>query len=450
MDDVNYVPIPCICSGIVQSKVKENDTLEVSIYNSPIGDFNGPIYAKEIFQSGHNGNINPGDYVKVIITFTFGGIENRFMDVYPNSSHYILGTFNEESVTDITIDNPISEKDSDRIGFTHKESGAGITATEKGDVVLATGGSIYSAGSPFGNGMNENFWKTMAQNHHRVISHNQPYYLSKEHFGMFLGSSLQDKLTKLMPDDHLIIFRRFVTQTKSPDNWVSTCEGSFHPWLGANNNSDIVQKGRETLLSKIINHGNSRVTIEAGEPGTEFINVRVDDVKISEKSLPIGVGATPAVVGNRFKLTISDKGEMDIRALGSGTPTANLNGFHMSINKWGDLTIHAKGNIEISHGDEDGKINSIKMDPIKGIDVTAKNGFRVNGKPLVNKNFLDWISKYKTNLCQATSIGGPAPIHPAALPEFLSGNNTPGKFNTNNIGIIATKIIKDLDLFSTI
>ena len=90
------------------------------------------------------------------------------------------------------------------------------------------------------------------------------------------------------------------------------------------------------------------------------------------------------------------------------------------------------------------------MNPNKGVDITAKNGFRVNGTPVVNKNFLDWMAKFQTQLCLVTSVGGPAPIHPAALPEFLTGNNLPGKFNTNPVGLVATKIIKDADLFSSV
>ena len=448
-DDVYYIPVPCICSGVIRSKLS-SDNIEVSIYDSPIGDLSGPIYAKEIFQAGNDGNIKPGDRVKLMVTFTFGGVDLKYIDVFPNASNYIIGTFEENSVSDVSIENPMSSNDSDRVRFINKRSGSGVVATDNGKLILASGGAIYSAGSPFGFGINENFWKTMAQNHHRVISHNGPFYLSREHFGMFTGSDSNDRLTRVTEEDYLINYRRFVTQTRSPDNWVSTCEGAFSPWVGANNSADSVEIGRETLLSKVINHGSSRATIDIGNPGDDFINIRIDDVKLAEKTMSVGTGATPAVVGNRFKMTISDKGALDIRSSGKGVPKANLNGFHLSVNEDGDLTIHAAGKIEISHGDSDGKINSIKMDPKKGIDVTAKNGFRVNGNPLVNKTFIDWMQKYQTQLCQVTSIGGPAPIHPLALPEFTTGNNVPGKFNTNDIGIAATTIIKDTDLFSSV
>lgn len=447
---INYTPVPCICSGLIRNKIEENDTFEVSIYDSPVGDLNGPIYVKEIFQPGHESNVKIGDRVKVLVTFTFGGVDNKFMDIYPNGSNYILGSFKENAISDLSVDNPVSEEDVDRIRFVNKKSGAGVIATDFGNIVMSTGGAIYSAGSPFGFGTNENFWKIMAQNHHRIISHNGPYYLSREHFGMFAGSDIEDKISRTSEDQIFLNYRRFVTQTRSPENWVSTCEGAFSPWLGPNNSSENVSIGRETLFTKIVNHGNSRATIEVGEPGSDFINVRIDDIKNSEKNLPIGSGATPAVVGNRFKMTVSDNGELEIRAAGKGIPKSNLNGFHMSVDADGNLKIHSSGNIELSHGDSDGSINSIKMDPNKGIDVTAKNGFRVNGNPVVNKNFLDWMKKYQTQLCLVTSLGGPAPIHPSALPEFTTGNIKPGEFNTNDIGSPASKIIKDPDSFSSL
>jgi len=111
------------------------------------------------------------------------------------------------------------------------------------------------------------------------------------------------------------------------------------------------------------------------------------------------------------------------------------------------------GSVEVSHGDADVGINSIKMDPTSGIDITAKNGFRVNGSPVVNQKFLDWMKKYQSQLCLATSIGGPAPINPIALPEFTNGTvniDDLGGFTTDNKGVPATKIIQDIDDFSTV
>jgi hypothetical protein len=449
-EEVTYTPVPCMCSGIVTSKIEDRETFEVSIYSSPIGEFSGPVFAKEIFQSGQDGNMKQGDYVKVMITFSFGGVENKFVDVFPNAQNFIIGRFNEQTVSKVDVEPSLSANDSERVRFLNQKSGAGIISTDIGKVIISTGGSVYSVGDPFGYGLSENVWKTMAQNHHRIISHNGPFYTAREHFGMFSGSDDVDRLLRLTPEDYLITYRRFVTQTQAPDNWVSTCEGTFDPFMGPNNNSQVVEVGRETLLSKIINHGDSRATIEVGEPGEDFINVRIDDVNISEKAMPSGNKATPGILGNRFKLRISDKGALDIRAGGQGIPGANINKFHMKITEDGELIVHASKGIEFSHGDSDGGINSIKMDPNKGVDITAKNGFRVNGKPVVFKDFLDWMVENQTNLCLTGPPGGPSPINPIALPKFLKGTNIPGDFQSNDVGIPATKLIKDVDDFSSV
>jgi hypothetical protein len=88
-----------------------------------------------------------------------------------------------------------------------------------------------------------------------------------------------------------------------------------------------------------------------------------------------------------------------------------------------------------------------------GIEFTAKKGFKVNGIEVVTKAFLDWMQKYQTNLCQVTTIGGPAPIHPAALPEFTSGLTSPMAskgFTTTEVSGTPTGIIQDQDQHSSV
>jgi xylose isomerase len=74
------------------------------------------------------------------------------------------------------------------------------------------------------------------------------------------------------------------------------------------------------------------------------------------------------------------------------------------------------------------------MDPSKGIDINTCNGFRVNGKTLATEDFIKWFDDNKAALCQVTSIGGPAPIHPTALATFSTmkdGGLTAGGFSTS-------------------
>jgi len=452
-DVVSYTPVPCICSGVITSKLTDTETYEVSIYESPLGELNGPVYCALIYSPGHDGDYKQGDRVKVQIFFTFGGAENKFLDVATGMNNYIIGRFNERSLANIKVENPISAEVIDAIRFINEKSGSGIVANDNGQVTLATSGVINSILKPFGHGVYENLSRTYAQNHQRVISHNPPFYFAREYFGMYSGADVNDKASRISENDHLISYRRFVTQTRSPDNWVSSCEGAYSPWVGANIDSEEVDKGKDVLFSKAINFEDSRATIEIGEPGDSFINVRVDDVKVSEKNVPASPGATPAILGNRFKMLINDKGELDLRVAGKGVPSSNLNAFHMSIDSDGNLTIHSKGKITFSHSEDDEENNSIVMDPKNGIDITALNGLRVNGQEVVLKAFVEFLKQYQAQWCQVTAIGGPAPIHPAIAPEFNSNVTKFGEkggFTSVGKSTPAKGIIKDTDDFESI
>lgn len=452
-DVISNTIVPCICSGVITSKLTDTETYEVDIYESPLGELNGPIYCSLIYTPGQDGNYKQGDRVKVTVNFIFGGAENRFTDVEKSMNNYIIGGFSERSLANIKIENPISAEVPDSIRFVNKKSGAGIVASDNGQVTLATSGVVNSILKPFGHGVHEHINHSFAQNYHRIISHNPPFYFAREHFGMYSGSDINDKASRISEEDHLITYRRFVTQTRSPDNWVSSCEGTFSPWVGANIDHGEVNKGKDVLFSKVINFGDSRTTIEVGEPGESFVNVRVDDVTIGEKNVPISPGASPAVMGNRFKMQISDKGELDLRIAGSGTPTKNFNAFHMSVDSNGNLTIHSKGKISLSHGDDDEDNNSIVMDPAKGIDITALNGMRVNGQEVLLKAWMDFFNKYQTQWCQVTAIGAPAPIHPAIIPDFTAGIQKFGKdggFTSTGKDAPAKGVIQDLDNFESV
>jgi len=452
-DTVSYTPVPCICSGIITSKLTDTETYEVSVYESPLGELNGPIYCTLIYSPGQDGDYKQGDRVKLMVCFTFGGAENKFLDVATGMNNYIIGTFNERSLANIKVDNPITEEVADAIRFVNRKSGAGIVATDNGQLTMATSGVINSILKPFGHGVHENVSHTFAQNYHRIISHNPPFYFAREHFGMYAGADINDKAGRISDSDYPIIHRRFVTQTRSPDNWVSTCEGTFAPWVGANIDNEEVEKGKDVLFSKAVNFGDSRATVEIGEPGDSFINVRVDDVTISEKNVPVSPGATPAILGNRFKMKISDKGELDLRVAGKGIPSSNLNAFHMSVDADGNLTVHSKGKIKLSHSESDESNNSIVMDPSKGIDITALNGLRVNGQEVLLAAWMEFFKKYQAQWCQVTSIGGPAPIHPAIAPEFNASAakfGSKGGFTSVGKDAPAKGIIKDSDNFESV
>ena len=452
--EVKNTAVSHMCHGVISSVITDSELYEVQIHKSPIGPLAGPVVAIAAHSPGLQGNYKQGDFVKVLMTFTAGGVTDKIIGVQPGSQSHILGLYNEFSLANIKVDNPLTQHGEDRLNFVNKNNGAGISIGDNGDVKVASAGAVHTIIKAFGYGLQEDIHQTWAQNHARIIANNSPFYLAMEQFGMFTGSDDEDKISKNTDEDNFLIFRRFITQSRSPSNWVSTCEGTSAPFVGPNNNIDTISINKEVLLTKIINHGSSRVTVEAGEPGESFVNLRIDDVIKSEGSLPLSpVGATPASLGNRFKMMISDKGAVDIRAAGNGVAQSSMNGFHLSISESGDLKVHSKGSITFTHGDDDVTNNSITLDPNKGIDIKAKNGFRVNGLELVTKKFLEWMNANKTMLCQVTSIGGPAPIHPSILPDFLKGveaMNENNGFTTKNTGVAAKSIIKDTDDFTSI
>jgi hypothetical protein len=386
------------------------------------------------------------------MTWGFGGVDNKFLSPCSSNTNQILGLYNEKSIVNVKPEHPLTGHSSGILTFCNKNNSAGFSVEDDGSTRHVSGLS-HTLLKGFGYGIEKDIHQVTAQNHFKVIANNPPHYTSKEHFGMFFGSTLEDQSSRTNDTHFPIIFRRFVTQTASDDNWISTCEGSFVPWLGPNNNFNYVEKSKETLFAKIINNGTSRITLETGDLDT-FINLRIDDIIENETIQTSGkYGATPALIGNRFSLIINNEGSVDLRTVGKGKTLKNKNthGFHLTIDSDGNLTIHSKGKITFTHGDSDVNNNSITLDPDKGIDVVANKGFRVNGLELVTSKFLDWFDTHKYNMCLVTAIGGPAPLFD--IPTFESGKKLlggQGGFITDNKNPSAKGIIEDIINFSTI
>jgi hypothetical protein len=453
--EVTYTPVPVICHGQIMNAVTNSENYEVFIHKSPNDSIMSSIRASAIHHPGMAGNYKKGDYVKVSVMFNFeNGVQNKFVGPSMAGTSHIIGLYDERSIVNEKIENPLNSHDDGTVSFVNKHNGSGVSVEKSGAARVAAG-SIYNVLKPFGYGSTKDLNQILAQNHVRIIANNGPYYLSKEHFGLYFGSDLDDQVSRKEDEDFPIIYRRFVTQTMLDENWVSTCEGTFAPWFGPNNNFDYVEKSKDVLFTKIINRDKYRVTFEAGESPTSMINLRLDKVIQPEKVMTTGKhGASPALLGNQFSLVIDEDGLIDIRGGGQGKtiPSGNNHGFHLSITSSGDLTIHSKGKIVLSHGDSDESNNSITLDPKKGVDIIAENGFRVNGKELVNSEFLKWMETNQAALCLCTAIGAPAPISPAALPAFQSGVLDTGgivKFTTKKKGSPASGVIKDDVSFSS-
>jgi hypothetical protein len=353
-----------------------------------------------------------------------------------------------------SVGNPNSTNAEDVIRFVNKKSGSGLVAADSGYVSLATGGVIYHALKPWGYGIDKDSSRTWAQNHQRIIAYNSPLYLSREAFGMYSGSDPDDEALKVNDSDFYINYRRFVQENKDVENWVSTCEGFFAPWVGPNNNYTAMGKSRPPIFNKIINKGKTRFTIECGDSDEKFINMRVDDVKRSEQIIASTPGAAPATLGNHLNLEISSQGALKLDIAGAGNHRTNTYGVRINVNSNGELSIYSKDKMTFSHGEKDIDKNSIVMDPENGIDIQAVKGVRINGQAVILNKFIEWMQQNQTQLCLVTSIGGPAPVHPAAMPGLTAGIQNDGLKNgftsKGDTGINASGQIQSEDNFSSV
>jgi len=451
--EIRSTPIPVICAGHIKSYNPSSELYEIFVFKTPNDILMGNIYAAAIYSPG-SCKYKINDLVKVSMMFNFGGVDNKFLGpCNVGGTNHILGLYDEKTKLDVKIENQYTQNTQDSMNFINKLNGNGLSIQDNGTTLLVSG-AIFTSLKSFGFGINKDSHQSLAQNHIRTVGNNDPYYLAKEHFGLYMGANRDDELGRTSVEDFPIIFRRFVTQSAAFDNWVSTCEGAYSPWFGPNNDYPKVSRTKEVLFTKIINKDTLRLTVEAGESDASFVNVRIDDVLSSEKLIDGGIGASAAKLGNRFSFIISGDGTLDLRAGGAGldrnVSSGNTHGIHISVDAEGNLTIHSKGKISLSHGDNEETNNSIVLDPAKGVDITANKGFRVNGVEVATKNFIDWFDTNKNNLCLVTAIGGPAPLFDLpgfALKKQLIGSG--GGFVTDNNNPPSTGKIEDIINFSS-
>lgn len=435
MDSI-IVPVPVICEGIINKLPDEDvESFIVNIIHSPKGFING-IYCPASFAPGLMDSYKLNDVVKILVYFNFNTGTGDYEDVVFNADHTIIGLSKLKKLTDYTIKNPLLDiKNS--IKFICEKSNSGSVILEDGTIVTATNGYSYNVKRPEGDGIEENIDRTHAQNHHKILSGFDN--ISKEHFGIYTGIDDEDKAFRALPSDKYITYRRFVQQTLELDNWVSTCEGTWSPYIGPNNDSTSIKKSRDVIFTKIINKDNNRVTIECGEEGEGFFTFRVDKVILNEKYIPSG-GSSPPIAGNVFSCRISEDGESVIEAGNKGLPKGNIGSVKIKISKDGEIEVNAQKKITFTNGDNDKELNSIVLDKAEGIDLKSSKGLKFNGKHLVTSDFIDFMRTHQADLILTVAPGSPAPMGPAAIADFTTGS-LPGQFTTNPIGVPATGII---------
>lgn len=464
MNEPLHISVPRVCNGVIDNILAPH-TYEVSITSSINGEFLGQVHCTPIHSSGGRTNYKKNDRVQVLLNIFYGGVDyDKNLSIDHRSGKYILGHYTGRAIVDVQPENPTTAADEKSIGFVNDKSGAGIIASDGGQLIVSSGGALYQIMNPGGYGIWENAHRIYAQNHHKIISHVNQYYLSREFFGMYYGKNDDDKSTKT--DSTLMVnFRRFVTQSAELDKWVSSCEGSYAPWVGSNNEFAELIKRKETLFSKVINHEDKRLTIQGGDPGDEFLRIRIDKVMKSEEKLSEAPGAKPATLVNKCKINISDNGTIEILAGGQNTTSTNTYKFKMNIDADGNLTVNSAGNIILTHGTNDKDTSSLilKKDGDASIkagninfDATGKfaitaNDFTINDKHLINEDFKNFMVNKFTSLNAV--VGSPTLPQPLNLALWTAEELTASfitKKTIPSIPITIAGIIQGQDSFTSV
>lgn len=402
---VTHVRVPVVCRGILLDR-DDDDKLaglyRVHIYSSPKGEIN-EILARLSFNPGCDDNFKTGMHVFVIVEYIWDSVKADYLDYYQNGTNIIIGQYRPNRIIPITAKNPNLDIDGGYVQYINSRSESGLVAEDSGAVRLITNGLVLHEMSPQGDGMLENIDRSFAQNFIRIISNMEPYHVAREYFGLYNGKDLQEKISNASsPDDQLIAYKRFVPQCRQPDVWVSTNEGAYCPWVGSNNEVEEIQKNKEIIYNKIINYQSNRITIHAGETGSGFYTFRIDKLAAGtlkgEKLKAAGGDASPVMADTVFYLGISEEGEIKAEfGINPKTKKAAAT-----------LTVTKDGSVDLSVG--------------------AK--FTVNGKPIVTKDFIDFMQKHQADLVQVSAIGAPAPMSPSAAPDFSKGQRS-GNFLTD-------------------
>lgn len=432
-----YVSVPFMGYGFISEIAENKSDYRVQIVDSNLGSFNGQISCQLLASPATMDNYREKDWVSVMLFGAWDIKQGRIDSVDFTRSSYILGHYKMTTMqTDIaqTID---TDTDAAYKFMGHRNR-SGTIVHDDGTVEHVTAGMVKSTMLQDGVGVNQDAMVDSALHFHRVIADMNPGFVAREHFGLFDGVSDTDRVA-VVPGKRPIVYRRFVPGNDGLDKFVSTCEGAHAPFVGGNADFVEVKDGKEKVAySKVVQSGVVRTTTEIGDDGS-FVNFRVDNAIAGERAVSGAEAVTPAMLGNLFSATIGDDGGVEIKAGGLGLNAGNQHKLHLKLDvNTGDLVLYNSGKFVVSHSEADVETNSITLDPAAGIDIKADKGFRVNGKYLVSEEFVKFFEDNQAMLCQVTSIGGPAPMHPMTLAKFMAAKPKfleTGGFISNGAGL---------------
>lgn len=430
-----------MCYGSVTAV---HDTyLEAYLDSTPMGKMAGSRRFNYIFTPGLH-RYRDGDRVAVMLSFMYDTYSKRVVGENAGIGGIVIGRTPRTSTRAAKIINDTTSLryDDDCYSFTHFKNGAGLVTLGDGSIKLGTTSpSLKSEWNIDGKGIYEDSIVDTAKNYHRMIMSDCPIETAREHFG-YSGSEGGDS-------DCTYIYRRYVASDKTFEKFTTVCEGAFNPFMGPNNSDDDeLDNSRETVYYRVVQNGKIRATIDIGDTD-DFFNIRIDKIILDEMA-PTGK-ALPSVMGNLAQFKIDKDGNFSLLAGAKGTPMVAMHDFVLKF-KDGDTELHSKGKITLAHGKGSDAMNSIVMDPKAGIDVTAFNGFRVNGKAVVTEDYLAWMQKNVANFGLG-NMGAPVPIFPAALTPLLLGIKLPqvaGGFTTMNKGAPAIGVNVEPDTFVSV
>jgi len=440
------VPIQMTAIGQITKFDMDDNLASVLITDYRGNEFMIPIQCRVIYGDVAE-NYRAGDYVIVLLHATYSIVDQTIDSPMIDLPKYIIGKYRMPMISRTRArTSTTAQVDAKR--YLHDTVESGMLLHDDGGVEIFAEGPIHVGMYPGGHGTRRNAKVDQAENFHRILAGDGSLHLSREHFGSYLGKDDNDMVANA--GERKTVCRKFVNADSELKRFTSVCEGTFAPFVGANNDTSIVKQGKESAYYRIVQNGTIRATVDIGDKGAGFYTVRLDKVITDEKPIPMTGHAMPAILGNLSAIQLGEDGSVEVCGGGSGLPAGNMHGFKLSYKPGSGLTIQCKEAIAFTHGDNDKGINSLVLDPAKGVDIKASAGFRVNGKYMASEALVDWIDKNSATFCLATSPGAPAPIHPKALAELqltklLDCNMGGYKSDGNNTLGVATTMIIDTD-----
>ena len=445
-EQVRNIRIPVVYQGVLVPRTQ--DEIDARLYAVTVETDIGThprLRCKLCFTPGADTNFTDGTAVLVLVEMYYGFHNERYNDICYDGRHTIIGTHHPFSVKPVVeVKNINADLEGGLHSYLHPQNHAGTIIEDGGAVNIVTNGLVTKRMAPGGFGVQQHSDYTYAQNHHRVIMNQiDGYHWAREHFGLYMGKDVTEQSVNVLDMTGMslpMIYRRFVPQSMSADYWVSTCEGTFCPWVGQNNELEPVAAGDSGILfSKVIHSLVNRITITAGKMGPNFFQLRVDTISPgTEKVVGPGPECLPVVALPKASINISHMGEFTAELGITPAGAAAI----IKVAADGTVTVNAMSKVVVTG-------NNIELDAVAGVkinspaitlggDVTVSGKLDVAGPATSNKknlataDVIDFLNQNLPSMYLSAAPGSPCVLSPAVIP-LLSTWSVPGAMKTDSI-----------------